>query len=128
VRSDSGAIVLGWLTKLVVMFTFFGVLLFDGIAIMAATFGAADDATFASAMAADNYRTTASVQQAYDAAVSALDGKPSTVQTEDFTITSSGAVHLTVVREPATLWLHYIGPLKHFGVVSQSGVGTAQLP
>lgn len=112
----------GWLARLVALFTLLGVLAFDGVKIVVATFGAADDAATAAQAAADSYRAAPDVQAAYDAAVQSLAGKADVVETKTFTVASDGRIDLVVQRHPTTLWLHRISPLKRFVTVQQAGV------
>jgi hypothetical protein len=122
--SDRGSIVVGWLTRLVILFAVLGVVAFDGFTLMVSNFGAADDAGVAASAAADSFKATNDVQAAYGAAVSAVAGKGDTVETKTFTIDQGGKVTLTIDRAPTTLWMHRIGPLKKWTLVHQSGDGT----
>jgi hypothetical protein len=113
---------MGWLTKLVIMFAVLGVLAFDGFQVMVGNFGAADDATTAARAAADSFRVDKDVQKAYDAAVLSLVEKPNdVVETETFKVRPDGGIDLVVRREPKTLWMHRIGPLKDLSAIHQSG-------
>jgi hypothetical protein len=122
--SDSGSIVVGWLTRLVVLFAVLGVVAFDGFTLMVSNFGAADDAGVAASAAADSFHAKSDVQLAYNAAVAAVAGKGDTVETKSFQVDQSGKVTLTVDRTPTTLWMHRIGPLKKWTLIHQSGDGT----
>lgn len=114
---------IGWLTRLVVLFAVIGFLAYDGFTVMTSNFGAADDAGVAAGAAADAYKASSSVQSAYDAAVKAVDGKKDTIETKTFSVDASGKVTLTVDREPTTLWMHRIGPLRKWTQVHQTGSG-----
>ena len=122
--SDRGSIVVGWLTRLVVLFAVLGVVAFDGFTLMVSNFGAADDAGVAASAAADSFKATNDVQAAYGAAVSAVAGKGDTIETKTFKIDQGGKVTLVVDRTPTTLWMHRIGALKKWTLVHQSGDGT----
>jgi hypothetical protein len=122
--SDRGSIVVGWLGKLVVLFALLGALGYDGVSIMVASFGAADDATVAASAAADEYKLHNDVRAAYDAATNAVAGKGDTVETKTFQIDTDGKVTLTIDRHPKTLWMHRIGPLKKWTSIHQSGTGS----
>jgi Flp pilus assembly protein TadG len=121
--SDSGSIVVGWLAKLVVFFSLLGFLAFDGFTVIVATFDASDDAATAARAAADAFQSSKSVQGAYDAAVTALDGKPDVVETKTFSVAQDGTVTLTVDRHPRTLWMERLGVTRGMTHVSQSGTG-----
>lgn len=122
--SDSGSIVVGWLTRLVALFAVLGCLAYDGFMLVEANAAASDDASTAASAAADTYQSTKSVQAAYAAAVKAVADKPDVVETKTFVINSSGGVTLTIDRTPATLWMHHVGPLKKWTHVHQSGTGS----
>jgi hypothetical protein len=121
--SDRGSIVIGWLARLVILFTVLGFLAYDGVTLMVANFGASDDAGVAASAAADTFERTKDVRSAYDSAVKALDGKPDKVETDTFSIDATGKVTLTVDRSPMTFWVHRVGPLKKWTLVRQSGTG-----
>ena len=122
--NDRGSIVIGWLGKLVVAFALLGVLAFDGFTLVTASFGAADDASTAANEAAQNYRTSRSPQLAYDAAVAAVADKPDTLPVSGFSIAPNGVVTVTVQRNPKTLWMHRIGPLKKWTHVDQTATAS----
>ena len=123
--TDRGSIVIGWLSKLAIAFALFGVLAYDGFMVVTASFAAADDATTAANEAADTYRSTrGNLQAAYDAAVASVAGKGDVVPTQSFTIAQDGKVTLTIQREPKTLWMHYVGPLKSWTHIKQTATGT----
>lgn len=121
--SDSGSIVLGWLTRLVAVIGVLGLLAFDGVALVKTNFAAADHAGSAAVAGADMYRQTKDVQQAYDAAVQAASGD--TIDPKAFTVDpTTGKVHLTVTEDAVTLWVHKIGPLKKYTVIHASSDAT----
>src|SRR5262249_2016525 len=100
-----------------------GFIAFDGINLVVANFGAADDATTAANAAADNYKLTHDVNAAYQAAVKSIAGNGDTVETKTFVINTDGSVTLFVDRNPTTLWMRHIGPLKKWTHVRESGSG-----
>jgi hypothetical protein len=120
-RRDSGSIVLGWLTKLVVVIAIVGVAMFDALAIGAAHLGATDDASTAATAAAADYRTSHNVQSAYNAAVDTLPSSSESLPPKQFVIAPDGTVNLVLVRTTTTLLVHRIGPLKKYDVVSVHG-------
>jgi len=122
--TDSGSIVIGWLSKLAIGFALFGLIAYDGFTILTANFGASDDATTAANSAADAYKATHDLQSAYNAAVQSVAGKGDTIETRTFTIAQDGTVTLTVDRTPHTMWMQYLGPLKSWTEVKQTGSGT----
>ena len=122
---DAGSIVLGWLTKLVLLFAVLGLLLFDGIAIGVNNITAQDDANSAAQAAADNYKTTHDLQAAYSAAVAAAADSNEKVLPRSFVIATDGSVHLVLRRETTTLVLHHIGALQKYERVEVSGEASA---
>lgn len=120
-RTDDGSIVIGWLSKLVVLFALFGVIAYDGVNVVVANFGAADDAATAAREATDTFQRTKDVQAAYDAAVATLDGAGDAVETATFRVGDDGSVDLIVVRHPSTLWMKRIGLFDDITTVRQAG-------
>ncbi len=109
-RGDRGDIVLGWLTKLVIVLGVLGLVGFDAIAVAQAHIQAEDRAGTAARAAADSYQTSRSTQQAYDAALATVvDGD--TIETSTFAVAADGTVSLRLHHHATTLLLHKIGPL-----------------
>lgn len=121
---DRGSIVVGWLTRLVVLFAVLGLLGHDAVKIVVANFGAADDAGVAASAAADAYAAKKDIRAAYAAAVEAVADKGDTVSTDGFEVDAAGKVTLTVERTPTTLWMKHVGPLRKYTTVRQSGSGS----
>lgn len=112
---------LGWLTKVVVVLGVLGLVSFDGISLLRATFNAADQATTAASAAAEDYRSSHDLQHSYDAALTAVTADGDTIETKTFTVAANGSVHLVLHRTAATLWLEKIRPLKHLTDVHAAG-------
>lgn len=121
--SDSGLIVIGWVTKLVMTFAVLGLLLFDGFSIVAATFSASDRAGTYASDAADSYHATHDVNAAYALAVTEAKVKGDTIDVKTFTIDTDGTVHLTVHHTAESLWMKKISALKKYTVVTETGQG-----
>lgn len=122
--AEAGAIVLGWLTKLAATLALLGLLAFDGISLVKATFTAADDASSAANVAAAAYADTKDAQEAYDAAVASVAAQAETIDPKSFSVdTANGHVTLKVTQEATTVWLHKVGPLKKYAFVTQQGEG-----
>lgn len=105
--------VLGWLTKLVVVLTVLGVLGLDGFAWASARFSAQDSAEQAGRAAVSTWEQTKNLQSAYDAAHAEVAGSGDTIETASFRAAPDGAVTLTLHREVPTLVLHRVAPLRH---------------
>jgi Flp pilus assembly protein TadG len=121
-QGDRGDIVLGWLTKLVVILGVLGLVAFDGISLAQARFQAADRATTAAAAAADDYKTNHDVQKAYNAAYATVSGGD-TIETKTFAVGTDGSVKLRLHHEATTLIVQRIGPLKKWTDAVETGEG-----
>ncbi len=124
---DRGDIVLGWLTRLALTLAVLGLVVFDGVALVAATFQTEDAATSAARAAAESFRSSHDVQKAYDAAYAEVADSGDSVGTKDFRVAADGRVTLSVTRTAHTLVLRKIGPLEHFATrtATASGVATS---
>ena len=124
-RADRGDIVLGWLTKVVVVLTLLGVCAYDGLSIVATKFSLADDGQSAAIAASTAWMQTKDVQKALAAAqTSASDSDVlDTVIPSSLVIDPDGTVHLRLQREATTVLLNYIGPLKHWSMVTVAAEG-----
>lgn len=127
-RRDSGSIVIGWLTKLIVVIALVGVALFDTLSIAAARLGATDDADTAAEAASATYRTSHNVQAAYQAAVETLPSDSESLPPQQFVVQPDGTVNLVLDRTTTTLVAHRIGPLKKYALVVVHGEATPPTP
>jgi len=118
---DSGSIVLGWLTKLIVVLLLGGVVLFDCVSVGVARMSATDDANTAAQAASGEWAHSHNVQDAYNAAVEAITSPAERVLVRGFTITPDGSVRLILRRDVTTLVAHDISPLKKYTVVTAHG-------
>jgi hypothetical protein len=121
-QGDRGDIILGWLTKLVVVLAVLGVIAFDGISLVQARFQAADRATTAAAAAADEYHVSHDVQRAYNAAFATVHGED-TIETTTFKVATDGTVTLRLHHVATTLVLHRIGAIKGWADAVETGEG-----
>jgi hypothetical protein len=120
--SDDGSIVLGWLTRLVVVLSALGLLAFDGISLVVAQFTTADRAGIAARTASDACEASSGdVQKAYDAAYAYAVEMGDAVDTTGFSCLRSGAVSLVYRHEAATLLVEKIGPIKDWAARSATG-------
>lgn len=125
VGTDRGDIILGWLTKLVLVLSVLGVLGFDAISLVQARFKASDRATTAAGAAAAEYATSKDVQKAYNAAF-ATTVDNDTIETQTFTVAPDGTVTLVLHHEATTLLLQRVGPLRKYA--DATGEGRARPP
>ena len=120
-RRDSGSIVLGWLTKVILVITIAGVVLFDGVSVGVARMSAQDDANTAAGAASNDWKINHNVQSAYNAATAVITNPSERVLTRGFRIDPDGTVHLLLRRTATTLVMYRIGPLKKYGVITEPG-------
>jgi hypothetical protein len=104
---DRGDIVLGWLTRIVVVLGLAGIGLFDAISIGTTAVNLSDQGSYAAREASEVWQSTHSVQKAYDAAVEvATEQNPTnSIDTGSFRISEDNTVHLRIRREATTLIL-----------------------
>ena len=119
-QGDRGDIVLGWLTRLVVVLAVLGLIAFDGVAVAQAHFQAADRASTAAVAAADEYRTSHNVQQAYNAAFATVSGDD-TIETTTFKVAPDGTVTLRLHHIATTLIIRHISALKGWAEAVETG-------
>ncbi|MDQ1640970.1 MAG: hypothetical protein QOJ90_321 [Actinomycetota bacterium] len=123
--NERGDIVLGWLTRLAVVFGLAGIVLFDGISVAVTTVNVADQANTAALDASDTWNTTKNVQLTYLAALASAQKQDpgNAVDTTTFRVDPDGKVHVRLTRTATTLVLYRIGPAKKWAVVTQDGDG-----
>ncbi len=107
--TDRGDIVIGWLTKIVVVLGLAGLVLFDAISVGTTAVNLTDQGQHAAREASDVWQNTGSVQKAYDAAVeSAVEQNPANVvDPATFRIDPDNTVHLKLGRTATTILLHH---------------------
>ena len=103
--------VIGWLTRVVVVLAILGVLGFDAIAVGVARFDADDDGTRAAQAAATSWKQSHDIAAALKAAETSL-GEADTLVPESLTITADGTAHLKVQRKVTTIVFPYIPGTK----------------
>lgn len=120
-----GAVVLGWLTKLVIVLAVIGVAGFDALSIVTTHLSASDEANAAAQAAEDSWsQSPGQVQLAYDAAAQYAEQHGDRIPPRSFTIAPDGTVHLRVVKTVQTLVVRHIGPLQHLQVIRAEGTAT----
>ncbi|HEU0131310.1 MAG TPA: hypothetical protein VFQ85_10020 [Mycobacteriales bacterium] len=121
--SDRGSVIVGWLTKVAVVLTLFGVVAFDGVSVMVANVSAQDTATAAAMAGADMWRPTQDVQKAYHAAVSYAEEHGATIAPEDFSIDPDGTVRVKVQKDATTLVLYRTKSTRKWAHIVATGSG-----
>jgi hypothetical protein len=114
---DRGDIVLGWLTKLVVVLALLGVIGFDAISLGSTRFQAEDHAQAAVRAAHETYRGAKDLQAAYDAAVAEVAGHGDTIDPARFTVAPDGLISLTLHRTASTMVVEKIAPIRDWAEV-----------
>jgi hypothetical protein len=122
---DRGDIVLGWLTRIVVVLAIAGLGLFDAISVGSTAVSLSDQGNLAAREASEIWQSTDSVQAAYDAAVtSATEANPqNVVDPKTFTIDEDNTVHLTVSRTATSIVLYHWGPTAKWAELTRDGRG-----
>jgi hypothetical protein len=112
---DRGDIVLGFLTKLVVVMAIVGLVGFDLMSLLISRMKVEDRAASAARAAVRAWDETKDVQRSYDAASRAVDESGDAaayVETESFSVGTDGSVTVTVHHEASTLLVEKIGPIR----------------
>lgn len=109
--ADRRRVIVGWFTRVLVVFAVLGVVAFDGISILSAHLGAQDDANNAAADAASSWGSQHNIGAALAAAQGALS-HGETIVPGSLSITAAGVTTLRVTRDTKTLIAHDIGFLK----------------
>ncbi len=122
---DRGDIVLGWLTRIVVVLGIAGLGLFDAISVGTTAVNLSDQGNHAAREASEVWQSTEDVQAAYDAAVaSATDANPqNVVDPKTFIIDADDTVHLTVSRTATTIVLYHWGRTAKWAEITRDGKG-----
>jgi hypothetical protein len=121
---DEGAIVLGWLTKVVITLAVLGFLSYDGISIVSANISAADRANTLASEGADDVRSMRDVNKAYAVISAEAAQNGDTIEPQDFRVASDGHVTLELRREASSLWMSRIAPLRKLLHVHATGEGS----
>src|SRR3954452_22506249 len=122
---ERGDIVLGWPTKLAVIFGIAGIILFDAISVGVTYVNVADQATSAALEASDTWNATKDVQKTYLTAVETAKAADANnvVDAKTFRVDPDGTVHVRISRSATTLVLYRVGAAKHLADVTQDGEG-----
>ena len=123
--AERGDIVLGWLTRIVVVLAIAGLGLFDAISVGVTAVSLTDQGNLAAREASEAWQSTDNLQAAYDAAVeSATEANPqNVVDPKTFTIDADDTVHLTVSRTATSILLYHWGRTASWAELSREGKG-----
>ena len=119
--NDAGAIVLGWLTKLILVLVIVGVVIFDVAAIAYGQASAADDARQVARIATDALvLKDASPDEATELAYSRAQTRGIDVSAESITVDKDGSVTVVIDRDIQTLVAYRVGALERFSRANES--------
>ena len=106
---DRGDIVIGWLTKIVIVLSIAGIGLFDALSIGSTSVSLSDQGQYAAREASEAWQQTESVQSAYDVAVATATSQnaQNTIDPKSFRIDPDDTVHLRIGRTATTIVLHH---------------------
>jgi hypothetical protein len=123
--TDRGDIVIGWLTKIVVVLGLAGLVLFDAISLGTTAVSLTDQGQFAAREASEVWQSTKSVQEAYDAAVvAAVEQNPANVvDPTTFRIDEDNTVHLEVGRTATTIVLRHWDKTASWAMLEREAKG-----
>jgi hypothetical protein len=120
VTSDRGGIVLGWLTKLIVVLSITGLVGFDLVSLGASRLQAEDHAQTAARTAAEAYSGPKDLQAAYEAALAEVVADGDTIDPQTFGFAPDGTVTLTLHRTAPTLLVHKVSALRDYTEVQRT--------
>jgi hypothetical protein len=123
-RTDAGSIVVGWLVKVALVLTIFGISAFDAVAVGSAHLTTTDDANSAASAAAADFQSTRNVASATSAAADAITNPSEEIVPGSLVIAPDGSVTVSVQRKITTAVMYRIGPLKKYTVIRVKGEAT----
>lgn len=125
VAGARGDIVLGWLTKIVVVLGVAGLVLFDAISLGTTAMNLSDQGSYAAREASEAWQQTGNVQKAYDAAVATATEQNAlnVVDPATFRIDEDNTVRLRISRTAATILLQYWDRTARWAEVEQEASG-----
>ena len=126
VRNDRGDIVLGWLTRVVVVLAIVALLGFDGVQIGLSTVQVQDQANQAATAARDSYAQHHDVAAALQAAqqTAAENNTQNSVVKGSFAVKPDGSVSIELTRPIHTVVAHHL-PVAGFKTATSGGSAPA---
>jgi len=122
---DAGAIVVGWLVKVALVLTVFGITAFDAVSVGSAHLSTSDDANSAASAAAADYQLSHNIQSALAAAKDEITNPNEVLLPNSLTIHADGSATVTIQRKITTVVMYRIGPLKKYTVIDVRGQASA---
>lgn len=123
---DRGDIVLGWITKIVVLFGVAGLVLFDAISIGSTYVTMSDQGAYAAREASETWqREKGDVNQAFAAAQQAAESQNALneIDPDSFVVDPDGTAHVTITREASTVLVHRIGAIRDWATLTRTASG-----
>ena len=120
---ESGDIILGWLTRIVIGFSLVGVVGFDGVSIGVAHVSAADDANTVARSASHAWLDTHQAAAALQAAQSTAEEHDETVISSSLKVATDGTVDVEIERTATTLVVRHIHALRSWVTITAAGSG-----
>lgn len=126
--SQRGDIVVGWLTRIVVILAALGVMGYDAISVTVAKTTATDHAGLAALDGADAWAHTRDLNQTYAAIEASASKYGDTVVPKSLVIDADGTVHIQLCRNAVTLLLHRTDTTRKWTKQCGSGQGRSVGP
>jgi len=125
VSGARGDIVLGWLTRIVVVLGVAGLFLFDAISLGTTAMSLSDQGSYAAREASETWQQTGNVQKAYEAAVATATEQNAlnVVDPATFRIDEDNTVRLRISRTAATILLQYWEKTARWAEVERAASG-----
>lgn len=124
-RDDNGAIVMGWLLRLTLVFVLIGLVLYDAVAIAYGKVAAADDARIVARAATDAMvLKRASPKDAVKLAENRAESRGIELEPDSIAVSKDGSVTVVVNREINTLVTYRVGPIAHWAQADETYVST----
>jgi hypothetical protein len=120
VTSDRGGIVLGWMTKLIVVLSLTGLVGYDLVSLGASRLKAEDSAQAAARAAVEAYTGPKDLQAAYDAALNEVMSGGDRIDPASFAFAPDGTVSLTLHSTTPTLLVRKVSALRQYAEVQRT--------
>lgn len=128
-RSERGSIMIGGLTKVVLLFAVLGLLLYDGVAIAYGHFTVSDHGALAADKAGDVWRSTRDVTKAYEAAQQTLDATGERIDPKTFSIApETDTVRFVLTGQAPTFVAQRLSWTRELSVVTVTVVTDSAAP
>lgn len=116
---------IGWLTRIVVVFAVAGIGLFDAISVGTTAVNVSDQGSLAAREASEVWQSTGNLQKAYDAAVAAAteQNPANVVSTKGFRVEEDNTVHLRMGRTATTFVLYRWNKTAGWAEVERDAAG-----